>query len=86
MGYDSLDPAWLSLHQRELFRALQTRQDDPRGPMAAVPAALRSVIRTFVEDRAFRTTRALRIWETSHGPEQRRTPRRATGESELRSG
>src|SRR5690606_13045844 len=44
-----------------LFDALAHAGDDPRGPMAAVPAALRLVIRTYVRDRAFRTTRALRL-------------------------
>lgn len=43
-----------------LFAALQDPAADPRGPMAAVPPPLRHVIRTFVKDRAFLTTSALR--------------------------
>lgn len=48
-----------------LFRAIRSEFVDARGPMAAVPAALRHVIRVFVRERAFQSSSALRIYERS---------------------
>lgn len=66
-----------------LFRALDDGTVDPRGPMAAVPLPLRHLIRTLVRDRAFRTTQALRAWESSHGSLRRRAGATAAGRRQI---
>jgi hypothetical protein len=70
----------------ELFRALEVRCEDPRGPMALVAPALRLVIRVFVEDRAFRSTGAVRRFEASHEVRRRAPARAAGGGDGLRTG
>lgn len=53
--------------RRMLFDALP-RRDDPRGPVAALPPAVRAVLRAFVAHEARRSTEELRAWEARHGP------------------
>ena len=51
--------------KRALLSALQHANEHPLGPAASVPPPLRSLIRTYVMDEAFRTTGLLRQREAS---------------------
>lgn len=62
-GLDELIERLRWLFQRALFQA----QASPRGPLDAVPAVLRDVVRHWVEQGAIRSTRLLRAFETRHG-------------------
>ena len=46
-----------------LCGATKMPSQNPQGPIAHVPAALREVIRVWVRAEAFRTTKAMRAWE-----------------------
>jgi hypothetical protein len=75
---DELAPAIARIFDAALARPTL----DPRGPMAAVPEALRVVIRSFVRHEAFRSTAALRVHEASglefrHGRDGRLRTRRS---------
>jgi hypothetical protein len=58
----------LATQLRSVLRgALRHAREDPRGPLAAVPAPVRVLVRTFVEREAYRTTMALRRRELREG-------------------
>lgn len=50
-----------------LHDAIHAPIDDPRGPLARVPEAIRELIRRWVKHEAFRSTAALRAWEETEG-------------------
>lgn len=54
----------LALALRKIFdHALASANDSPRGPLAAVPEAIRELIRIWTQAEAFRSTQALRDWQ-----------------------
>lgn len=50
-----------------LHTAIHSPIEDPRGPLALVPEAVRELIRTWVKHEAFRSTQAMREWEETQG-------------------
>ncbi len=50
-----------------LHTAIHSPIEDPRGPLALVPEAVRELIRAWVKHEAFRSTQAMREWEETQG-------------------
>lgn len=50
-----------------LHHAIHSPIEDPRGPLALVPEAVRELIRVWVKHEAFRSTQAMREWEETQG-------------------
>lgn len=50
-----------------LHQAIHAKIQDPRGPLAMVPEAVRELIRVWIKHEAFRSTQAMREWEETQG-------------------